>query len=94
MRHVNNSRNVDPGRRLGEKCKAQLAPSTEPFMKQQPFAEKTAGDCEINVKNCLGNTPKNLLGGESHLLQSTQEGKLSFCPKTFTMAEDPVGEKC
>ena len=55
VRHVNNSRNFHPRRRMGDKCKAQLAePSTEPFLKQQPFAQKKEGDCETNVKNCLG----------------------------------------
>ena len=34
-------------------------------MNQQPFAQESPGDCETNVKSCLGNTPKNLLGGES-----------------------------
>ena len=38
LRHVNNSRNLDPRRRLGGKCKAHLAePSKDLFMKQQPF---------------------------------------------------------
>ena len=78
--------NFDPRRRLGNKCKQQLAEqepflkqqpgrqmerivgeaSTEPFLEQQPFAPK-----KTNVANSLGNTPHNLLGGESHLLQRT-----------------------
>ena len=51
VRHVNKSHNFDPGRRLGDKCKEQLAepsqellwlaaPSTEPFLKQQPFPKR------------------------------------------------------
>ena len=40
-------------------------------LKQQPFAQKNAGDCETNVKSCLGNTSKNLLGRENYLLQRT-----------------------
>ena len=54
LRHVNNSRDFDPRRRLGGKCKAQLAePSKELFMKQQPFAK-------TNVENSWGNSPQNL----------------------------------
>ena len=45
-------------------------PSTEPFLKQQPSAQKTAGNCETNVKNCLGNTPTNVLGDLKALLVS------------------------
>ena len=51
------------------------------FLKQQPFAQKTAGDCETNVKNCLGNTSKKLLGGESHLLQRTPGDKGVILPQ-------------
>ena len=41
LRHVNNSRNFDPRRRLRGKCKAQLAePSKELFTKQQPFGRQ------------------------------------------------------
>ena len=36
-----------------------------------------------------GTLPKNLLGGQSHLLQKKQKTNVSFCHKTFTMAEDP-----
>jgi len=40
--------------------------------------------------------PKNLLEGESHLRKEPQTTNVTFCPKTFTMAEDPkantVGE--
>ena len=85
VRHVNNSRNFDPRRRLGDKCRARLAePSTEPFRKQQPFAQETTGDCETNAKNCLGSTLKNLLGGESHLLQRTQEDKRIILPQDLS----------
>ena len=61
-------------------------------MKQQPFAQKTGQDCETNVKNCLGNTPKYLLGGESHLLQRTKKTNASFCTKTFTMPDETLVE--
>ena len=60
-----------------------------PFLKQQPFTPKTAGDSETNVQNSLGNTPKNLLGEESHLRKEPQKTNVSFCPKNFAMAEDP-----
>ena len=70
------------------------------LLEQQPFAQNTAGDCETNVKQLFwGPLRKNLLGGESHLLQrAPQKTNVSFCPKTFTMAEDPKAnaarEKC
>ena len=71
---------LTPWRGLGDKYKAQLAePSTEPFLKQQQFAQKT-GDCETNLKKCLGNTSRNLLGGENHLLQRTLEDKRAILP--------------
>ena len=90
LRHVNNSRDFDPRRRLGGKCKAQLAElSTEPFLKQQPFTTKTAGHSETNVQNSLGNTPKNLLGGESHLLQRTPEDKRVIAPRPLLWLKTP-----
>ena len=57
-----------------------------------PFS--TAGDCEINVKNCLGNTPKNLLGGESHLLQRTQEDKRVILPQDLYYGWRPQSWRC
>ena len=33
-------------------------PSTEPFLKQQPFAQKVAGHRETHAKNCLGEHSK------------------------------------
>ena len=63
-------------------------------MDQQPFAQKSAGDCETNVKSCLGNTPKNLLGGES------PEDKCVILPqdillwqRTFTNAVEKTEKK-
>ncbi len=74
--------NFDPRRRLGNKCKQQLA-EQEPFLKQQPGRqmERIVGEAstepfleqqpfapkKTNVANSLGNTPHNLC----HLLQRT-----------------------
>ena len=61
---------------LRDKCKESSAePCTEPFLKQKPFAQNTAGDCETNGENRLGNASKNLL------LPRTQEDKHVILPQ-------------
>ena len=80
MKHHLWETNVKNGRRN---------PAQNPFLKQQPLAQKTAGNCETNGisvhlpcgQNCLGNTPKNLLGGESHVLPRTQQDKHVILPQ-------------
>ena len=52
--------------------------STEPLLKPQPFTPKTAGDSETNVRNSFGNTPKNLLGGESHLRKNPERKRVTL----------------
>ena len=58
---------------------------------RRTLSEATAiyPDSETNVQNSLENTPKNFLGGKSHLCKEPQKTNVSFCPKSFTMAEDP-----
>ena len=72
-------------------------PSTQPSLKQQPFAPKTAGDWKTNIENRLGNTPKNLLGSESHLPHRTPENNRTILPPR-PLVQDPkakaVGAKC
>ena len=103
VRHVNNSRNFDP-RRPGDTCKAQLAELSKELLwiyshlgqmavnnwqnppqmavVTQKTIKKRQETCETNVTICCKEPKTNV----------------SFCPKTFIMAEDPkanaVGEKC
>ena len=86
----NPPKNLNEASPVGDKCEEWSAePCTEPFLKQQPLAQKTAGNCETNGisvhlpcgQNCLGNTPKNLLGGESHVLPRTQQDKHVILPQ-------------
>ena len=86
----NPPKNLNEASSVGDKCEEWSAePCTEPFLKQQPLAQKTAGNCETNGisvhlpcgQNCLGNTPKNLLGGESHVLPRTQQDKHVILPQ-------------
>ncbi len=61
-------------RGLRDKCKEQLAEtSDEPFLKQQPFAPKTAGDWETNVRNSWENTPKNLSETKTIFYKKTED---------------------
>ncbi len=82
LRHANNSRSFDPRRRLGDKCKAQLAE-----LKQQPFPPKCAGDSETHVQNSVG--LQRTFWEAKAICCKKQKTNVSFCPKTFTMAEDP-----
>ena len=63
--------------------------STEPLLKPQPFTPKTAGDSETNVQNSFGNTPKNLLGGESHLRKKPRTQTCHFAPKPLLWLKTP-----
>ena len=88
VRHVNNSGNIDPRRRLvtGRYMWAQLAePSTEPFLnflKQPPFTQNRRRPWD----------QRRELFGE-HSEEPFWEAKAicckePFCPETFTRAED------
>ena len=58
---------------------------------------KSAGDSETNVQNSLG-LQRTFWEAKAICCTKTQKTNVSFCPKTFTMAEDPkantVWEKC
>ena len=83
---------------LRDKCRELLGEtSTEPFLKQQLFTPKCARDSEPNVQNSLG-LQKTFWEAKAICCKEPQKTTVSFCPKTFTMAEgpkaNPVGEKC
>ena len=58
---------------------------------------KSAGDSETNVQNSLG-LQRTFWEAKAICCTKTQKTNESFCPKTFTMAEDPkantVWDKC
>ena len=62
---------------LGDKCKAE--PSTEPFLKQQPFTPKTAGDAETNVQTVWGS--KKPFGRRKPFAQRTPDNKRDILPQ-------------
>ena len=58
---------------------------------------KSAGDSETNVQNSLG-LQRTFWEAKAICCTKTQKTNVSFCPQTFTMAENPkantVWEKC
>ena len=86
VRHVNKSHNFDPGRRLGDKCKEQLAdppknsygwrhPPQNLFWSNSHFLKDRRRLWDQRTELFGEHPKKNLLGGESHLLQRAQEDK-------------------
>ena len=66
---------------LGDNCKEYLAKPPQNLFEARGICQKNRRiSCETNVKNCLANTPKNLLGCDNHLLQRTQEEKRVILP--------------
>ena len=94
VRHVNNSRNFDPRRRLGDKCKSTLGqlaePSKELFTKQQPpgrqMQRTVGGTLYRTFSEATAICPKNC---QAICFKEAKNSKVSLCPGP--MAEGPKG---
>jgi len=67
--------------RLGDRCKAQLAEKKHSWLNPPKNVYEATAIWETNVKNRVGNTPKNLQ-------RTIESRKAKTLPETLTMAKD------